>query len=64
MAGLKAFPSFSGQKDKQFFHLQGSWQDQAKLTTEQVAKIFSVFDEESWWHVGAIVRERNEEFSS
>jgi hypothetical protein len=29
LAGLKALPGFSEQKEKQFFHLQGSWQDQA-----------------------------------
>lgn len=47
LAGLKALPSFSELKEKQFLHLL-SRLGKIKLTTEQVAKIFSVFDEDLW----------------
>lgn len=44
---LKALPSFSGQKEKQFLSLLARL-GKIKLTTEQVVKIFSVFDEDLW----------------
>ena len=47
LAGLKALPSFSEQKEKQFLSLLARL-GKIKLTTEQVVKIFSVFDEDLW----------------
>ena len=47
MSGPKALPSFSEQQEKLFLSLLARL-GKIKLTTEQVVKIFSVFDEDLW----------------
>ena len=47
LTGLKALPSFLEQREKQFLHLQTRL-SKIRLTTEQVAKVFQVFDEDLW----------------
>ena len=49
--GVRALPSFQEQRTKQFQHLCSKL-GKVKLKTEQIAKIFAIFDESLWGQHG------------